>query len=177
MTGRSRRQDGTAAAASYTLPVDVLLLYTRPGSHGVELLVGLRQGGYAPSTWDTPSGKLQPGERLEDAMAREAWEEVGLRLPPHLLQVVAMTHWHPPDRVPRIGVFFHLKADPAAHGVPRIAEPDKCAALQWAPLDALPTPLLRYTEIGVDLFRSGRPYAATDWPTSRAPDAGADEGG
>ncbi|WP_344614801.1 NUDIX domain-containing protein [Dactylosporangium salmoneum] len=101
--------------------MDVLLLYTRPGQHGVELLVGLRRGGYAPSKWDTSSGKLQLGERLEDRMAREAWEETGLRLPPHLLRVVAMTHWHPPDRVPRIGVFFHLEADPAAHGVPRIA--------------------------------------------------------
>ncbi|MGI5239270.1 NUDIX domain-containing protein [Dactylosporangium sp. CA-139066] len=73
---------------------------------------------YAPSRWDTPSGKRRPGERLEDGMARHALKETGLRLPPHLLHVVTMTHWHPPDRAPRIGVFFNLQAEPAAHGVP-----------------------------------------------------------
>ncbi|WP_327009800.1 hypothetical protein OHA72_22750 [Dactylosporangium sp. NBC_01737] len=35
----------------YTVPVDLLLLYTR----GPDLLVGLRQGGYASAQWDTPS--------------------------------------------------------------------------------------------------------------------------
>jgi hypothetical protein len=34
----------------------------------------------------------------------------------------------------------------------------------WAPLDALPTPLLRYTEIGIGLYRSGQLYATVDWP-------------
>jgi len=105
-------------------------------------------------------------------MAREALEETGLRLPPQHLQVVAMTHWYPPDEVPRIGVFFHLEADPAVHGVPFIAEPAKCAELRWAPLDALPSPLLRYTAIGVELYRSGRRYAAMDWPRSPEPRAG-----
>ena len=144
----------------YTVPVDLLLLYTR----GDQLLVGLRRGGFAAGQWDSPSGKLEPGEALEHGMAREAFEETGLRLPPAQLRMVAMAHWHPPDGVPRVGVFFHLEADPAVHGEPFIAEPAKCAELRWAPLDALPRPLLRYTEIGVELFCSGRVYAAVDWP-------------
>ncbi|MEV0136824.1 NUDIX domain-containing protein [Dactylosporangium sp. NPDC050688] len=143
------------------MPVDLRLLYTC----GDQMLVGRRRGGFAAGQWDSPSGKLEPGEALEHGMAREAFEETGLRLPPAQLRVVAMTHWHPPDGVPRIGVFFHLEADPAVHGEPVIAEPAKCAELRWAPLDALPRPLLRYTEIGVELFCSGRVYAAVDWPT------------
>jgi 8-oxo-dGTP pyrophosphatase MutT (NUDIX family) len=168
MSGRQRRHASAGVDAPYTVPVDLLLLYTR----GPELLVGLRQGGFAAADWDTPSGKLEPGETLEHGMTREALEETGLRLPPQQLQVVAMTHWHPPDGVPRIGVFFHLEADPAVHGVPFIAEPAKCAELRWAPLDALPSPLLRYTAIGVELFRSGRLYAAMDWPYELDPRAG-----
>ncbi|MEV0131415.1 NUDIX domain-containing protein [Dactylosporangium sp. NPDC050688] len=163
-----RRHVAAGAVGPYTVPVDLLLLYTR----GPDLLVGLRQGGYASGEWDTPSGKLEPGERLEHGMAREALEETELRLPPQQLQLVAMTHWHPPDGVPRIGVFFHLEAHPAVHGVPRIAEPAKCAELRWAPMDALPTPLLRYTAIGVELYRSERRYAAMDWPRSPDPGAG-----
>ncbi len=147
-------------AASYTVPVDLLLLYTR----GQELLVGLRRGGFAANEWDTPSGKLEPGETLQHGMVREAFEETGLRLPAEQLRVAAITHWYPPDGVPRIGVFFHLEADPPRHGEPRIAEPAKCGELRWAPLEALPAPLLRYTEIGVELLRSGQIYAAMDWP-------------
>ena len=143
-----------------TVAVDVLLLYTR----GDDLLVGLRQGGYAAGNWDTPSGKLDPGETLEQGMAREAREETGLHLPPDRLSMVAMTHWHPPDGPPRLGVFFHVEADPGVHGEPRVAEPEKCAELRWAPLNALPTPLMRYTRIGVELFTTGRVYAAMDWP-------------
>lgn len=156
---RPKRHD-RAVAGPYTVPVDLLLLYTR----GDQLLVGLRQGGFAAGQWDTPSGKLEPGEPLERGMAREAFEETALRLPPAQLRVAAMTHWLPADGVPRIGVFFHLEADPAVHGEPVIAEPAKCAELRWEPLDALPRPLLRYTEIGVELFRTARMYAAMDWP-------------
>jgi 8-oxo-dGTP diphosphatase len=173
MSGRQRHHVSTGVVAPYAVPVDLLLLYTR----GSELLVGLRQGGFAAAEWDTPSGKLEPGEPLEHGMAREAFEETGLRLPPQQLQVVAMTHWHPPDGIPRIGVFFHLEADPAMHGVPAIAEPAKCAELRWAPLHALPTPLLRYTAIGVELFRSGRRYAAMDWPHELSPGTGVDGAG
>lgn len=64
----------------------------------------------------------------------------------------------------RSTVYFHLEADPAVHGEPVIAEPAKYAELRRAPLDALPRPLLWYTEIGVELYRSGRVYAALDWP-------------
>jgi 8-oxo-dGTP pyrophosphatase MutT (NUDIX family) len=166
-------QGTSGGSGPYTVPVDLLLLYTR----GPELLVGLRRGGFAAGEWDTPSGKLESGETLEHGMAREALEETGLTLPPQDLQMVAMTHWHPPDGVPRIGVFFHLEADPAVHGVPVIAEPAKCAQLRWAPLDALPSPLLRYTAIGVELFRSGRRYAAMDWPRTPDTAAGTDRAG
>jgi 8-oxo-dGTP pyrophosphatase MutT (NUDIX family) len=81
------------------VPVDLLQLYTR----GQELLVGLRRGGFAADEWDTPSGKLEPGETLQHGMAREAFEEIGLRLPAEQLRVAAMTHWYPPDGVPRVG--------------------------------------------------------------------------
>lgn len=59
MPAPDQRIDGAPAAEQsqgpHRVPVDLLLLYTREGSSGVELLVGLRQGGYAPGVWDTPS--------------------------------------------------------------------------------------------------------------------------
>jgi 8-oxo-dGTP pyrophosphatase MutT (NUDIX family) len=148
----------------YLVPVDLLLLYTRRGERGMELLVGLRCGGFAAGEWDSPSGKLVPGETLDVGMVREAFEETGLQLAPDELEFVAVTHWHPPDGPPRIGMFFHCAADPARHGTPTVLEPDKCVRQVWAPIGDLPQPLLRYTQIGVELFRTGRRYAAVDWP-------------
>ena len=127
------------------------------------MLVGLQQGEFAAGQSDTPSGKIEPGERLEAGMAREAFGETGLRLPPEELRLVAVTHWYPPDGTPRVGTFFHIDADPARHGTPPVTEPSKCVRQMWAPLDDLPQPLLRYTEIGIELFRSGRTYWAIDW--------------
>lgn len=52
MPADSRRHHVAAGLdAPYTVPVDLLLLYTR----GPDLLVGLRQGGFASAEWDTPS--------------------------------------------------------------------------------------------------------------------------
>jgi hypothetical protein len=47
--GRPERHD-RAITDPYTVPVDLLLLYTRSD----QLLVGLRQGGFAAGQWDTP---------------------------------------------------------------------------------------------------------------------------
>lgn len=33
--------------------------------------------------WTLPGGHIEPGEKIEDALLREAQEEVGLRLQPH----------------------------------------------------------------------------------------------
>ena len=47
------------------------------------VLFGLRRGtGYRDGEWGLPSGKLEAGERLLDAMVREAKEELGLDLDP-----------------------------------------------------------------------------------------------
>jgi hypothetical protein len=54
--GRPERHDGNAAGP-YTVPVDLLLLYTR----GNQLLVGLRRGGFAAGEWDSPSVHLAGG--------------------------------------------------------------------------------------------------------------------
>ncbi|WP_433616924.1 NUDIX domain-containing protein [Dactylosporangium sp. CA-139114] len=64
------------------------------------------------------AGKLEPGEPAEVGAAREAFEEIGLLLPPAELRLAAVAHWHPPDGTPRIGLFFHCTADPGRHGRP-----------------------------------------------------------
>ena len=38
--------------------------------------------------WSTPGGMIEPGERPADAVAREAWEETGLRVTPERVSAV-----------------------------------------------------------------------------------------
>lgn len=102
-------------------------------------------------------------------MAREAFEETGLRLDPDELDLVAVTHWHPPDRTARIGMSFHCTADPTRHGLPTRREPHKCVRQLWAPIEDLPQPLLRYTQIGVDLVPDRAPLRRRRLAGSRRP--------
>ena len=50
-----------------------------PGSHGEALLLG-RQAAWPAGRYSTLAGFLEPGETLEDAVRREVWEEVGVRV-------------------------------------------------------------------------------------------------
>jgi 8-oxo-dGTP pyrophosphatase MutT (NUDIX family) len=53
--------------------VAAAIITSRPG-----VLVGRRRDGHPP--WTFPAGKIEPGERPEDAAVRETLEETGLRI-------------------------------------------------------------------------------------------------
>ncbi|MGH4021053.1 MAG: NUDIX domain-containing protein [Pseudonocardiaceae bacterium] len=52
--------------------LDVHLLLVRDD----QVLLSRRRGGYGHGLWHLPSGKTEAGESVEDAVIREAWEEV-----------------------------------------------------------------------------------------------------
>ncbi|MFP3990288.1 methyltransferase domain-containing protein [Streptomyces sp. E11-3] len=119
--------------------VDVHLFVRR----GDEVLLARRANtGYADGLLHAPSGHLEDGEDVREAMIREAYEEIGLRLAPDDLRVALVMQHRSPSGGSRIGWFFE-----AAYGVggePTNAEPDKCSELTWHPLDALPDDLVAY---------------------------------
>ncbi len=59
--------------------VIMTITYGEPGSDGEELLLG-RQSAWPEGRYSTLAGFLEPGETLEDAVRREVWEEVGVRV-------------------------------------------------------------------------------------------------
>lgn len=116
-----------AVTVPYTSPVDCKLLYTA----GDRVLLALRHGtGYADGQWNLP-GKLDAGEMVDAAVCREAREEVGLHLEPAELRLSVLLHWRNPEGQYRLGVLFHVEADPDRHGLPVNAEPHKCAGIGW----------------------------------------------
>jgi 8-oxo-dGTP pyrophosphatase MutT (NUDIX family) len=115
--------------------VDVFLLLTS----GDQLLLALRQGtGYADGQWNLPSGKLEVGEDVVTAMRREAWEEIGIRLPVEDLSHAVTVHHRNRREQGRVALVFAAEWNPLRHGEPVNAEPHKCAGIDWYAVDQLP---------------------------------------
>lgn len=89
--------------------------------------------------WEFPGGKLDPGERIEDAAVREAAEEVGIEI--EVLASLA-TSADRDDRLEREqAVRLHAVIARPRHG--RTPQPLAAEELRWTrldELDALPAP-------------------------------------
>lgn len=137
----------------YRTIVDAMLILVRDG----QVLLAQRQGtGYADGWWNLPSGHLEEGETIEEAVIREGFEEVGVRLTTGDLRFAHLCHFRNADEQARLGVFFEART---WAGEPVNAEPHKCAQIGWFPLDRLPPNTYPSTAAGVENYRQGSPYA------------------
>ncbi|MFE7754741.1 trifunctional class I SAM-dependent methyltransferase/NUDIX hydrolase/VOC family protein [Streptomyces sp. NPDC057429] len=149
--------------------VDVHLLLRR----GTDVLLGRRAGtGYADGLLHAPSGHVEDGEDVREAMIREAAEETGVVLDPDELRVALVMQHRGPGGSPRTGWFFEAAYDPQRP--PRNAEPEKCSELGWFPLHALPDDIVAYCRAGLDGYRAGERFLL-HWhedgdPVAHAPD-------
>jgi 8-oxo-dGTP pyrophosphatase MutT (NUDIX family) len=139
--------------------VDVHVLLVRDGG----LLLTQRRGSDEfAQRWHLPSGKLDAGEPITAAAAREAREEIGVVIDPADLRVVHVTHVAGSGPEPRRGVFLHAGR---GEGEPYNAEPEKCSAVQWFPVDQLgDLDIIEYPAVGIDAFLSGSAsYSEHGW--------------
>jgi dihydrofolate reductase/8-oxo-dGTP pyrophosphatase MutT (NUDIX family) len=122
------------------VPAAYLALVRDGGTAGPEVLLQLRRGtGYMDGRWaHGAAGHVELGESVLHAAAREAAEELGVRVHPDDLCHVATGHRtvaaHQPSEE-RIDVFLSTRT---WHGDPVVREVDKVAELRWWPLAALP---------------------------------------
>lgn len=140
----------------FKVPVAVMALILRHG--GTEILLHQRKNtGFADGWWDcAASGHVEANEAMTAAMAREAAEEIGIDVNPADIRFATVLYKrHPEDGVTYVDVFFVIEA---YQGTPRIAEPDKSAALEWFPLDALPEALIPGRRRGIELYLAGAPF-------------------
>ncbi|MFJ6014111.1 trifunctional class I SAM-dependent methyltransferase/NUDIX hydrolase/VOC family protein [Streptomyces sp. NPDC092952] len=137
----------------HTEVVDVHLILRR----GPEVLLARRAGtGYADGLLHAPSGHVEDGEDVREAMIREAAEEIGVELGPEELRVALVMQHRGPGGAPRTGWFFEAEYDPARP--PDNREPDKCSELGWFPLHALPDDMVAYCRAGLDGYRAGEHF-------------------
>lgn len=122
-----------------------------------EVLLARRdRTGYADGLLNLPSGHLEDGEDVRDAVLREAAEEIGLVLAPEQVEAALVIQHKPPVGRPRMGWFFAAELPPGAR--PVNAEPDKCAGIGWYPLDDVPADTVAYCRAGLEAYRAGKRF-------------------
>jgi 8-oxo-dGTP pyrophosphatase MutT (NUDIX family) len=109
-----------------------------------EVLLQLRQNtGYRDGFWaSAAAGHVEQDESVLAAAAREAAEEIGIRIrTADLVSLCAMhrTHGNHDPIDERVDFFFECRR---WSGEPRIMEPRKNAEMRWCRLDDLPEPVV-----------------------------------
>ena len=133
------------------------------------LLLQRQNTGYEDGNWSLIAGHVEGREPARVAMAREAWEEAGLRLDPQALALVHVMHRRSDDE--RMSLFFRAER---WRGEPVNREPHKCSALTWFALDALPDNIVPYVRRGIELALAREVYSEFGWePGVRVKSGGA----
>ena len=131
-------------------PVTVHLFFFREG----QILLARRfNTGYADGQYSVPAGHLDGGETVMAAAAREAQEEVGIKL-----ETDAMTFstvMHRMEEEERVDFFVHVHG---WQGEPFNAEPDKCDDLRWVDIDQLPANMVLYVRQALKNHLAGIPF-------------------
>ncbi len=141
--------------------IDVHVLLTR----AAELLLTKRRGDAFDGMWQLPSGKLDAGEDVRTAAAREAEEEVGVVIDPADLALVHTSHVNGSGQEPRLGLFFATRS---WTGDPVNREPEKCSGIGWFDLYDLPIELIDYPAAGITGYRNGNPLSIMGWDAAAA---------
>jgi mutator protein MutT len=147
---------GGTDSRRYKLIGDVhLLLLNRDG----QVLFGRRQNtGFEDGAWHVPSGHLEAGESVVQALIREAKEEIGVTINPEDVEFAHIMH--NASSGGRAAFFFTVQQ---WSGMPENREPDKCSELQWFSFDELPDHLIAYCRVALEHINVGQAFSLYGW--------------
>ncbi|NEW43419.1 NUDIX domain-containing protein [Nocardia cyriacigeorgica] len=135
---------------------DVHLLLT--DSDGRVLLGRRANTGYEDGAYHVPSGHLESGESVLDALAREAKEEIGVSIEASDIDFAHVMHNSSSGG--RVAFFFRVVR---WQGEPSNMEPDKCDDLAWFALDVLPDMMIPYCREALGHITAGREFSLFGW--------------
>ena len=119
-------------------PVTVHLFFFRENQI---LLIRRFNTGFRDGEYSVPAGHLDGGEAVLVAAAREAEEEVGVKI--NVANMTFSTVMHRIEDDERVDFFVQVHK---WQGEPFNAEPDKCDDVCWVDIDALPANIIPYVK-------------------------------
>ena len=136
-------------------PVAVHLFFLRDQQ---VLLLRRFNTGYEDGNYSVVAGHVEAGETVTQAAVREASEEIGVLLTAHDIQIVhVMNRKSEDERIDFFAAIRHWEGEISNH------EPDKCDALAWFPLNALPGNLIPYVRCALENYHVGIYYSEFGW--------------
>lgn len=120
---------------------------------GGKILMGKRKGSHGEGEYSFPGGHLEYMEGFEECAQRETFEETGIKIKNiKFLGVSNVVKY-----VPKHYVNIKFTAEWES-GEPKVCEPDKFENWEWYGLDNLPTPIFKFAEQMINLYKSGKNY-------------------
>ena len=138
-----------------TFPVTVHLFFFRENE---VLLLRRFNTGFRDGEYSVPAGHLDGDETVVAAAAREAEEEIGVRI--DTKHTIFSSVMHRIEDEERVDFFVHVIK---WQGEPFNAEPDKCDDLRWADVDQLPANTVPYVKQALRNHLSGVQFDEYGW--------------
>ena len=127
---------------------------------GTDVLLQQRQNtGYMDGHWSfSAAGHVERDESVHAAAVREAYEELGVHVDEADLEPLCTIHRRQSERDggQRVDFFF---VTTSWSGEPMVQEPERSGGVRWAPLAALPRPLVPVDAVALEMLRTGKRQA------------------
>ncbi|TSB45052.1 NUDIX hydrolase [Alkalicoccobacillus porphyridii] len=123
------------------------------------LMLQRQNTGFEDGNWSVVAGKIDFGEDMLSAVQREAKEEVGITIQQDQIEVAGVLH-RSSENLNWVDFFVRIQE---WEGQPYNAEPDKCKALAWYPLDELPKNTINYVKKAIHKQDSTMWYDSDGW--------------
>ena len=115
--------------------------------------------GHQDGNYSLVAGHIDPGETAQIVLAREVYEEAGLKIDPKDLKVVLVMHNRFED-----AEYFNVFLSPTTYeGEPTNLEPERCSELAWFPLNELPPNIVPYVKQALESVQKGVLYDNFGW--------------
>ena len=147
----------------YKTPSAIILMLIRERNGKKQVLLQRRKNtGFADGLWDfSCSGKVEEGETMTCTAVREAKEELGVNINARDLRFAVLIHkCDKPCNLVYYNAYFVCES---FDGKPFIAEPEKCAELQWFDISNLPDDLLDDRRQALKAYFCGVHYFEYGW--------------
>lgn len=138
-----------------TFPVTVHLFFFRKDQ---VLLIRRFNTGFADGQYSVPAGHLDGNETVITAAAREAQEEVGVRLEADCIHYSQVMHRRDGDE--RVDFFVNVSE---WQGELVNAEPEKCDEIRWVDVNDLPGNTIPYIKRALHNHRNGIKFDEFGW--------------